>query len=171
MWVGICLNLDLFAELFLKKKIYHEGLGVVPWLLAGYLFLGVYYNLATWFKLTDKTEYGTWLTLTGAGITIATSFVLVPHIGYHGFAIAFALSGFVMLALCYYFGQKYYPVPYDVTSAIGYIGGGALLIYASSLFKIPNLWISVPVHMAIFAVCAAVVFLVEKKNIPALRRR
>ena len=171
MWVGICLNLDLFAELFLKQKIYHEGLGVVPWLLAGYLFLGVYYNLATWFKLTDKTQYGTWLTLTGAGITIATSFLLVPHIGYLGFAISFALSGFTMLSLCYYFGQKFYPVPYDVVSALGYIGGGALLIYGSSLVKIPDLWVSVPIHMGVFAACLVVVFLLERKNIPALRRK
>ena len=47
MWVGISLNVDLLAELFLKKKIFHEGIAVVPWLLAGFLFLGVYYNLAT----------------------------------------------------------------------------------------------------------------------------
>jgi O-antigen/teichoic acid export membrane protein len=162
MWVGICLNLDLFAELFLKKKIYHEGLVVVPWLLAGYLFLGVYYNLATWFKLTDKTQYGTWLTLTGAGITIATSFLLVPMIGY---------LGFIMLSLCYYFGQKFYPVPYDVISAVGYIGAGAIVIYGSTLFKIHDLWVSVPVHMAVLAVFMFVVFLIERKNIPAFKRK
>ena len=34
-----------------------------------------------------------------------------------------------------------------------------------------NLWISVPVHMTVFAVCVAVVFLLERKNIPALRKR
>jgi O-antigen/teichoic acid export membrane protein len=171
MWVGICLNLDLFAELFLKQKIYHEGLSVVPWLLAGYLFLGVYYNLATWFKLTDKTQYGTWLTLTGAAITIASSFILVPVIGYLGFAIAFAASGFTMLSLCYYFGQKYYPVPYDVASALGYIGVGTLLIYASTWVKIPNLFISVPVHMAVFAIFAGGIFFIERKNIPFLNKK
>ncbi|MCF0062059.1 oligosaccharide flippase family protein [Dyadobacter chenwenxiniae] len=171
MWVGICLNLDLLAALFLKQKIYHEGLPVVPWLLAGYLFLGVYYNLATWFKLTDKTEYGTWLTLMGAAITIATSFMLVPQIGYLGFAIAFAASSFIMVALCYYFGQKYYPVPYDVLSAVGYIGIGGLVITASTFVKIPNLYIAVPVHMLVLALFAFVVFLIERKNIPFLNRR
>lgn len=171
MWVGICLNLDLLATLFLKQKIYHEGLPVVPWLLAGYLFLGVYYNLATWFKLTDKTEYGTWLTLMGAAITIAASFILVPQIGYLGFAIAFALSSFVMVASCYYFGQKYYPVPYDVVSAVGYIGVGALVIVASTFLKITDLYIAVPVHMLILAVFAAAVFLIERKNIPFLNKR
>ncbi|NIJ55955.1 lipopolysaccharide biosynthesis protein [Dyadobacter arcticus] len=166
MWVGICLNLDLFANLFLKQKIYHEGLIVVPWLLLGYLFLGIYYNLTTWFKLTDKTHYGTWFTLIGAFITIASSFILVPRIGYLGFAIAFTLSGFIMLGLSYYFGQKFYPVPYDVVSALGYIGVGAVVIYGSSLIKIPDLWISVPVHMTAFFIFAAIAFFLERKNLP-----
>ena len=171
MWVGISLNLDLLAELFLKKKIYHEGLSVVPWLLAGYLFLGVYYNLATWFKLTDKTQYGTWLTLTGAFVNIVTSFILVPIVGYLGFAISFALSGFLMVALCYYFGQKHYPVPYDVVSALAYIGIGAGLIFLSTLFQIQDLWISVPVHVFALALFAAIIFFVERKNLPASQKR
>ncbi|WP_031529745.1 lipopolysaccharide biosynthesis protein [Dyadobacter crusticola] len=170
MWVGISLNLDLFAEIFLKQKIYHEGLPVVPWLLAGYLFLGIYYNIATWFKLTDQTQYGTWFTLTGAGITIITSFLLVPQIGYLGFAVAFALSGLVMLVLCYYYGQKFYPVPYDVKSALGYLAGGGALIFLSSLVKIPELWLSATLHIILFALFAAVVFMLERKNLPAFRR-
>ncbi|WP_439558195.1 lipopolysaccharide biosynthesis protein [Dyadobacter sp.] len=170
MWVGISLNLDLFAELFLKQKIYHEGLPVVPWLLAGYLFLGIYYNVATWFKLTDQTQYGTWFTLTGAGITIVTSFLLVPQIGYLGFAIAFALSGLVMLVLCYYYGQQFYPVPYDVKSAVGYLAGGGVLIFLSSLFKIQELWLSATLHIILFGLFAAVVFMLERKNLPAFRK-
>lgn len=171
MWVGICLNLDLLAALFLKQKIYHEGLPVVPWLLAGYMFLGVYYNLATWFKLTDKTAYGTWLTLLGAAITIGASFAMVPFIGYLGFAIAFAASSFMMVALCYYFGQKYYPVPYDVVSALGYIGIGGLVIVASRYFPIQNLYVAVPVHMLVLAIFAVIVFLIERKNIPYFNRK
>lgn len=170
MWVGISLNLDLFAEIFLKQKIYHEGLPVVPWLLAGYFFLGIYYNVATWFKLTDQTQYGTWFTLTGACITILTSFLLVPQIGYLGFAIAFALSGLVMLVLCYYYGQKFYPVPYDVKSAVGYLAGGGVLIFLSSLVKIPELWLSATLHIILFGLFAAVVFILERKNLPALRK-
>jgi O-antigen/teichoic acid export membrane protein len=170
MWVGICLNLDILAELFLKKKIFHEGLVAVPWLLSAFLFLGIYYNLAAWFKLTNKTQYGTYLTLTGAAVVITLNFILVPQIGYLGCAIAFASSSFVMMVLCYYFGQKYYPVPYDVRSALKYIACGGVVIYASTLLKIPNLWISVPVHMVILAVFSAGIFLLERKNIPFLQR-
>jgi hypothetical protein len=92
-------------------------------------------------------------------------------IGYLGFAIAFALSGFIMLSLCYYFGQKFYPVPYDVISATGYIGAGAIVIYGSTFIRIPDLWISVPVHMAVLAVLMLVAFLIERKNLPAFKKK
>jgi O-antigen/teichoic acid export membrane protein len=171
MWAGISLNVDLLAELFLKKKIFHEGIAVVPWLLAGFLFLGIYYNLATWFKLTDKTQYGTFLTLTGASTVAILNIILVPQVGYLGCAIAFACSGFTMMCLCYYFGQKYYPVPYDVRSALGYITAAAALIYASSNFKIQDLTISVLVHMLLFTLFAFAAFLIERRSFPFARNR
>jgi len=170
MWVGISLNVDLLAELFLKKKIYHEGLAVVPFLLAGFLFLGVYYNLATWFKLTDKTQYGTFLTLTGASVVAILNIILVPRIGYLGCAIAFACSGFTMMSLCYYFGQKFYPVPYQVKSALAYIGTASLLIYLSSIFKIPDLTVAVPIHILVFILFACAALWIEKDALPFFQR-
>ncbi|HEV7381357.1 MAG TPA: polysaccharide biosynthesis C-terminal domain-containing protein [Dyadobacter sp.] len=171
MWVGICLNLDLLAEVFLKKKIFQEGLPAVPWLLSAFLFLGIYYNLAAWFKLTNKTQYGTYLTLTGAAVVIVLNVVLVPLIGYLGCAIAFATSSFVMMALCYYYGQKYYPVPYDLRSAIQYILVGGIIIVASTFLGISDLWISVPVHMLILLLFTAGVFMMERKHLPFLRKK
>ncbi|CAG5009452.1 hypothetical protein DYBT9275_04502 [Dyadobacter sp. CECT 9275] len=168
MWVGISINVDLLAELFLKRKMYHEGLSVVPWHLAGFLFLGVYYNLATWFKLTDRTQYGTYLTITGALVTILTSYVLVPLIGYLGFAVAFALSGFTMMTLCYTLGQKYYPVPYDIKSALGYISVAALVIYASSLVHFDSLLVAVPVHFSILFILVMVAYFIEKDTLPGI---
>lgn len=171
MWVGISLNLDLLAQVFLKKKIFHEGLGTVPWQLAAFLFLGVYYNLAAWFKLTNKTQYGTYLTLTGAFVVMGLNVLLVPRIGYLGCGIAFAVSSFVMMALCYIYGQKYYPVPYDVVSAIKYFGLGGLVIFLSSLYKIPDLWLAVPVHIFIFFVFIILIFLMEKGSLSKLKAK
>ncbi|WP_025762608.1 lipopolysaccharide biosynthesis protein [Dyadobacter tibetensis] len=170
MWVGISINLDLLAELFLKQKMYHEALPIVPWLLAGFLFLGIYYNLAAWFKLTDKTQFGTYFTLTGATVTILVSVFLVPTIGYLGFAIAFATSGLSMAALCYYFGQKYYPVPYDLKSALGYIIMGAVLIAISNHFDIAHLGVSVGIHMLVFLLLIALTYWKEMKALPARLR-
>ncbi|TDB68911.1 polysaccharide biosynthesis C-terminal domain-containing protein [Arundinibacter roseus] len=171
MWVGICLNLDLLATLFLRKKIYHEGLIVVPWLLLGFLFLGVYYNLAAWFKLTDKTHYGTYLTLTGASTTALLNILLVPHLGYFGCALAFAGSGSLMAGLCYYFGQKFYPVPYNLSSALGYIGVGGLFIYAASWIVLPDFWQTFVVKALLFLVFIITTLLIERQTLPPQLRR
>jgi O-antigen/teichoic acid export membrane protein len=166
MGVGILLNLDVLAALFLRKKIYHEGLVVVPWLLVGFLFLGIYYNLAAWFKLTDKTQYGTYLTITGASTTALLNILLVPRLGYLGCAYAFAGSAFLMAGLCYYFGQRFYPVPYRVRSALGYVTSGGLLVYAATLLPKANLWVSFGVNMLLFFTFTAIMLLVERNTLP-----
>ncbi|WP_159468572.1 lipopolysaccharide biosynthesis protein [Dyadobacter sp. 3J3] len=167
MWVGICLNLHLLADLFLKKKIFHEGLAVVPWLLMGFLFLGIYYNLATWFKLSNRTQYGTYITLTGASITIALNVILVPLIGYLGCGIAFSASGLVMMTLCYYYGQKYYPIPYHLKSGLCYIFGGGVFILLDA-FLIPSGTLSNMVyHMLFFILFCIIVIFSERKALPA----
>jgi O-antigen/teichoic acid export membrane protein len=170
MWVAISVNLDILAHFFLRRAIYHEGVYVVPWLLAGFLFLGVYYNLAAWFKLTDKTQFGTYLSLTGAVVVVALNYLLVPQLGYLGCAIAFACSSFTMMALCYFFGQKHYPVPYKVGSAARYIGGGAVLIYLSSLWEIDDLVVSFLAHSVAIMVVIVIVFFIERKDLIPSKR-
>lgn len=165
MWVGISLNLDVLAHFFLRQPVYREGVPVVPWLLAGFLFLGVYYNLAAWFKLTDKTQYGTYLSLTGALVVILLNYLLVPHLGYLGCAIAFATSSFTMMVLCYLFGQRYYPVPYNVWSAAIYIAGGALLIYLCSRWKIDDLMLSFILHAFLLTTLLLLIFVAEKSEL------
>ncbi|MPR34108.1 oligosaccharide flippase family protein [Salmonirosea aquatica] len=171
MGVGICLNLPTLAEIFLRRKIYHEGLPVVPWLLLGFLFLGIYYNLATWFKLTDKTQYGTYLTVMGACITALLNIVLVPIMGYLGCALAFASSSVIMTALCYAFGQKFYPVPYRVGSALGYVLLGGTVVFGASFLPRAGFWIDLGVGLMTFFLFAAIVLLIERDTLPVRFRR
>ncbi|GAA4447887.1 oligosaccharide flippase family protein [Ravibacter arvi] len=168
MWVAISINLDVLSHFFLRRSIYHEGVYVAPWLLAGFLFLGIYYNLAAWFKLTDKTAYGTYLSIAGAVVVILLNYWLVPLWGYLGCAVAFAGSGFTMMVLCYYFGQKYYPIPYDLASAAGYLGGGLGVILLFSQWRMEDLTISFLVHSAALLLACLSIFLVERKE---FRRR
>ncbi|MHA7877742.1 MAG: lipopolysaccharide biosynthesis protein [Bacteroidota bacterium] len=116
-------NLDLLGMLLLRKAAYRTALEVVPYLMLGYLLLGIYYNLSIWFKLTDKTYYGTWLTSIGALITIILNRLLIPQIGYWGSVWATVASYAVMCLLCYYWGQKYYPIPYRLGLMLAYVIG------------------------------------------------
>ncbi|QKG57356.1 polysaccharide biosynthesis C-terminal domain-containing protein [Hymenobacter sp. BRD128] len=115
IFVAISLNLSWIGPLFLKRPEYLAGLGVVPVLLLANLFLGVYYNLSVWFKLTDKTYFGTYIGSAGAVLTIALNFLLIPVLGYMGSAWATLACYFMMAALCWWLGERHFPVPYPVT--------------------------------------------------------
>jgi O-antigen/teichoic acid export membrane protein len=166
IWVGVSLNLDVFG-LFLSAR-YRSGLDVVPVLLLANLFLGVYYNISFWFKLSDKTTYGTIITVVGAIVVIILNVWLIPQIGYMGCAIAFLASSFVMMSLCYVLGEKYYPVPYHVGSAFGYILGAGVLIYGCWLFPIDNVWIAIPVHLTLFVVFVLITLFIERDTFQPL---
>lgn len=87
IFLFISANLEDFA-LLLRSPQYREGIMVVPVLLLANLFLGVYYNLSVWFKLTDKTKYGTYISFGGAAVTILFNLLLIPVLGYMGSAVA-----------------------------------------------------------------------------------
>lgn len=165
LWVGISVNLDLLSSLFLRQEIYREGVYVVPWLLLGFLMLGVYYNLATWFKVTNMTHYGTYITLAGASSTILLNFLLVPQIGYLGCAIAFACSGVLMTGLCYYYGQKHYPVPYDLKSAMIAITVGTIVIIAYRQVEVAGIY-GMGLDMVVAILFMVLLFLKERKSLP-----
>ncbi len=129
-WLLISLLLPDFASIFLRQPSYLGALGAVPWLLGGGLFLGVYFNLSIWYKLTDKTTWGAWISILGAGITILLNFLLIPLMGYIGSAITTLASYLVMSVLSYSIGQKHYPVPYYWQKGSFYILLSAILIAA-----------------------------------------
>ncbi|GAB3987766.1 oligosaccharide flippase family protein [Spirosoma daeguense] len=171
IWVGVSLNLDLIGTIFLRSKAYRLGLDVVPFLLLGNLLLGVYYNISFWFKLKDKTQFGTLITVVGTLATIGLNLILIPRMGYMGCAVAFLASSFIMMVLCYVLGEKYYPVPYDVRSATTYILAAGLLIWGSWQFPIANLWIAVPVHLGLFGLFLLLILLLERSSLRPLLRR
>lgn len=160
--LGVCINLDIL-KYFLGNDKYWEGLSIVPILLLGYLFLGVYYNLSVWFKLTDKTFYGTVITLGGAVITIVANYILIPKAGYLGSSWATLLCYFSMTAACYFLGQRFYPIPYNVAKSMGYIIITIVIVYAVGLVSIENQWLATSFHTIVFLAYLFMIYLGEKK--------
>jgi O-antigen/teichoic acid export membrane protein len=162
----VSINLDVLKFLMGKPE-YWEGLNIVPPLLLGYLFLGVYYNFTIWFKLTDKTYYGTIITVGGAILTILLNIIFIPIAGYYGSSLATMLVYASMMITCYLLGQKYYPVPYHVLSDSLYITGTCLVIYLVNQLKMETSWISICFHAAIILIFSAIVFAMERRSSPA----
>jgi O-antigen/teichoic acid export membrane protein len=168
--LGVSINLDVIKLMFLGQREYWEALHVVPVLLLAYLFFGVYYNLTVWFKLTDRTYFGTIITLLGAAITIAGNYFLIPLAGYEGSTLATLICSFTMMTLCYWLGQKYYPIPYRVGSGMAYIAFTFLLVYAVNAVPIENQWLASSFHALVLAVYLAVIYLLERKNLKPMRQ-
>jgi O-antigen/teichoic acid export membrane protein len=122
MFLGIGLFLDLFRELIsLKYESYGEGIHIVPILAMASVFLGIYYNLSVWYKLTNKNLYGAAITVAGAFITVLLNILWIPKFGYTGSAWAtFVCYAFMMIA-SYVLGQKHYPIPYARKKLISYL--------------------------------------------------
>jgi len=107
----------IISKLLIPKSEYFEdgrGLMIVPILLLANLFLGVYYNLSIWYKLSGKTMMGGVLASAGAVLTIVLNLLLIPTLGFVGSAWATLGAYFGMTLISYIVGQKYYPVPYSV---------------------------------------------------------
>jgi O-antigen/teichoic acid export membrane protein len=128
--VGIVVFIDLLKQLFINED-YWEAIVIVPVVLLANLFLGVYHNLAVWYKLTDKTRYAMLFSLVGAGITIVTNLILIPKIGYMGAAWATLAAYGTMMVLSYCIGKKHYPVPYTIRKSGKYLLMAVLISYTS----------------------------------------
>lgn len=161
--ISVSINLDLL-KYFLGDPKYWAGLSVVPILLLSYLFLGIYYNLTVWFKLTDKTYYGTFITVGGAILTIVANYFLIPVAGYVGSSVATLLCYAVMMVACYLLGQKFYPIPYKVAADLSYILITCTLIYVINNIKIENQMLAISFHAGIIFIYLTLIFLFERKQ-------
>ncbi len=121
IFLGVTMFYD-FVIGFLGEAYHDErGFLVVSILLLANLFLGIFYNLSIWYKLTEKTKYGAYLSIFGAIITLILNFVLIPIIGFLGSAIATLVCYFSMSVASYFIGKKHFPIPYNLKTIGLYI--------------------------------------------------
>lgn len=134
MFLFVALYLELWKH-FIQNPDFWAGLKVVPILLLANMFLGIYYNLAVWYKVTNKTSAGAWITIGGALITILINYIFIPRFGYMASAWATFFCYFSMMAACYVWGQKEYPIPYAWKKLTAYIIIVVVLFYIHKLLS------------------------------------
>jgi O-antigen/teichoic acid export membrane protein len=167
LWLGVSVNMDVF-KYFIGVE-YWEGIPIVPILLLAYLFLGVYYNFSVWYKVTDKTYFGTIITAGGAVLTILLNYLLIPLAGYTGSSWAALIVYAWMAIVCYVVGQRYYPIPYRVLTDFCYVSATFLVILLVSKITLPVSWLSLGFHQAVILLFIAITYVIERKSVkPAL---
>lgn len=139
MYLTIVLFLPIWKHIITAgHQEYAEGLGIIPILAMGAVFLGIYYNQSVWYKLSDKNYYGAAITIGGAIITLVLNIVLIPQYKYIGAAWANISCYIFMMIVSYFLGQKFYPVDYPLKK-IGMYLGVSLGLYLLYSFLVPSI--------------------------------
>lgn len=165
VFLGVTVNLEPLGVLFLRNPEYREGLYIVPFLLMGYLFLGIYYNLSVWFKVTDKTLYGALITGVGATVTIGANLLLIPILGYFGSALTTLATYLTMVVISYGLGQHHYPIPYKVANAFYYIVMASVLATVFYNINMGHLLLNVLIRNLSVLLFLALVYLSERRHL------
>jgi O-antigen/teichoic acid export membrane protein len=121
---GIFLFVMLYIDVlkyFVQDPTMWVGLKIVPILLFANMFVGIYYNLSIWYKLSSNSRPGAYITLIGAAITIVVNYVFIPFFGYMASAWATCICYATIMVISYLWGQKVYPVPYATKKLLAYM--------------------------------------------------
>ncbi|MFM8361266.1 MAG: polysaccharide biosynthesis C-terminal domain-containing protein, partial [Haliscomenobacter sp.] len=135
---------------------------------------GIFYNFSIWFKLADKTPVGGYIALGGAAITVVLNILLIPHIGYYGPAWAALACYAFMIIVCYWTGQKYYPIDYPIGRMSLYL---LIALGAYTLGQLNGRWLGeslilkLAANTLVLLLFCGVVTWVERKAVGELLRQ
>ena len=164
IFLCVVVFVDLLKIILIPNEAYWEAMDVVPILLLAYLFLGIYHNLSVWYKITDRTKVGAYISIFGALSTLIINFLFIPKFGYMASATATLMAYAVMAFISYVLGQKHYKVPYNLKKIGLYLmlstGFSALSFY---VFREQYL-----VGLALILILSAVVWAKEKTELKQL---
>ncbi len=165
LFVALTANIDIL-KYFISRDAKHlaeywVGLPAVPYLLLGYVCLGIYMNLSIWYRLSDQTRFGLYISLVGAFITIVFNMVLIPKYSYMGSAWVSMATYATMMIISYVLGQKYYPIPYNLKKISAYLVVSTILVFSSFFIFNHNIYIG----NAMLLVFVAGIYYFEKADI------
>ncbi len=169
MFLVVALYLDIW-KYFIRKESFWAGLKVVPILLLANMFLGIYYNLSIWYKLTNKTKYGAYITIAGAIITLSINAIFIPFFGYMACAWATFITYGSMMIISYVWGQKHYRIPYSWKKLVAYIIIVVLIFFIHKwlIYLFPNKYFNFTIATLFVFLYCKFLALVEQKEFARL---
>jgi O-antigen/teichoic acid export membrane protein len=161
IFLGVTLYIDIF-KYFIGERFW-GALAIVPIILAAKLFLGVFYNLSVWYKLTNKTLYGAIIAFTGVAITVGLNVIFIPKYGFMASAWANFSCYFTIMLISFVWGRKVFKVKYNFKKIIAYSILAVALFFISGLFTNIELKQRLFINTGLISVYLMVVFFIEKK--------
>lgn len=165
--LGIIANVSWIKMLLVPNSSYWIAINIIPIIVIANLFFGIYYNLSTWYKVTDRTRVGTYISWTGAIITIILNFALLKTYGFMVSAWVTLIAYFSMMILSYWLGQKYYPIPYRMKKISLFLGLLVVFSFVIAYFFHYNFWIG----NLLFLLYAGILIYTEKNTLLSKMKR
>jgi len=144
--VYLVINLYIHGIQYIIGESFRNSIIVVPVVSMGYLLYGIYINHSIWYKLTDLTKYGIYITFTGAVITVLVNVLFIPEFGYMASAWAHIASYGSMITLSFILASKHYKINYKMEELIPYILMAAGMVILSRIIVFKNLFIEMIVY-------------------------
>jgi len=119
--LGVVVFADVLKIILVRDESYWEAMSIVPIVVLASFCLGIYHNLSVWYKVTDRTRFGAYISLIGAVLTIVINFAFIPYFGYVASAVATLVAYGSMVTLSFFFGRMYYPIPYNHRKIVFYL--------------------------------------------------
>jgi O-antigen/teichoic acid export membrane protein len=116
VFLSLFINDIVTVKIFGRSLIaasYWSGLSIVPVILLGYLFNGIYVVFTAGIYIKEKSIYVPFITGLGALINVVVNFALIPSMGMMGAAFATLASYVVMAAGFFIITQKFYKIDYE----------------------------------------------------------
>lgn len=174
IFLGVMASMEVLKLLISPE--YYGGLPVVPWIMAGQLMFGIYFNLSLWYKVTDRTHWGAILSILGCILTVAIIVLLAPRYGFMACAWASVVANGGVMLVSYFLGQRYYPVRYQLGRMAGYTLLTAVLLAgmvgAKALWP-TTVWLQLACNSLLLAIFVGVVYRYEipRGAVQALRKK
>ena len=147
---------------YIIKSDYWDGLRAVPIVMMAEIFMGIYFNLSFWYKLSDQTWWGAIFSGIGCVVLLAINFIFVPKYSYMACAWG-GIAGYgTCMVLSYIVGQKKAPIPYNLKSAFLYFAVAVALFFAQKYIHIESTVWTLVANTALLLVFVAVICLLEK---------
>ena len=166
IFMGVMFYIDILK--YFISPAYFSGLKVVPIIMIAELFFGIFFNLSVWYKLTDKTIWGTWFSLGGLAVTLLLNIILVPRMGYMGCAWAAFFCYATMMVASYFTGRKRFPIPYQIGRITSYVIIAAALYGLGLVTTTPSPIINYGVRAVLLAIYIAIVM--RREQIPLIHK-
>lgn len=161
IFLGVTLFMDVINILLTPEYI--RGNIIIPTVLLGQLFYGIYFNLSLWYKLTDKTIYGAFFGILGTIITLSLNFILIPTIGILGGSLAMMMGYFIMMITSYLVGRKYYFVPYPLFRIAMYMTIALGIYFMDRFLSFESLFFAYTFKVLIFVVFSLSFLLIQRR--------